>query len=63
MRAIAYILIFIFIILPFPILAFFIDLRLFIVFPIFWYIMWFYRGIAINKKSDFLSFEIRFKNK
>ena len=63
MRAIAYIFIFIFIILPFPILAFFVNLRLFIVFPILWYITWFYRGITINKKSDFLSFEIRFKNK
>lgn len=56
MRKVAYIVVFVLTILPFLILAYLVELRLFILFPVLWITGLFFRGIEITPSDRFVKF-------
>lgn len=53
-----YILAFVLFVLPLLVLCYFVQLRLFLIFPPLWFVIFFYRGIWKNPDNRMIEFEI-----
>ena len=62
-KIIAYAFLFLVFIFPIFLFSYFVQLRLFLIIPIIFYIILFYNGIVINENNQIVEFEIEEKTK